>query len=109
MKSARIRPDPRPVGYALANLLGFGGVGYYWMGQKEKAWKTWAITVLAGIPTCGLTSFFAFLTAYDAYLLGQRLELGASIAVDDNALPLLDTIFRMPPRLTGGDPGPRKV
>lgn len=88
------RPDVDPFKLGLLNLLGGGGFGYWWIGQKRKAVQTWMIVVAGSACTCGTLYVFAFVAAYDGYLLGQRLERGESIDVDQNALAFLDAIFR---------------
>lgn len=88
------RPDANPFAFGLANLFGLGGAGYYWMGQRRKAWITWAIMLFGGPCTLGTLYLFAFASAYDAYLLGQRLQLGESIGDRQNGLPILDLVFR---------------
>ena len=79
---------------ALFNLLTAGGGGYWTMGQRRKAIQTWLIVLVGGFLTCGTLWVFTFVTAYDAYLLTQRVGLGERIRVDQNALPFLDRIFR---------------
>lgn len=88
------RPDADPVRFGLANLLGFGGAGYYWMGQRKKAWFTWALVLIGGPCTLGTLYIFAFAAAYDAYLLGQRLQQGEAITPMQNGLPILDRLFK---------------
>ncbi|MCB9667950.1 MAG: hypothetical protein H6736_02210 [Alphaproteobacteria bacterium] len=87
-------PEANPFHFGLANLLGFGGAGYWWMGQKRKAVIAWCIVLLGGTCTLGMLYVFAFIAAYDAYLLGQRLQLGESVGETQNGLPFLDAIFR---------------
>lgn len=86
--------EANPFALGLANLFGLGGAGYYWMGQRRKAFLAWAIVSIGGFCTCGMTFIFAFAAAYDAYLLGQRLQLGESIGETENGLPILDLLFR---------------
>ena len=86
--------DSNPLLFGGLNLIGFGGAGYYLMGQKKKAYTAWLIDALGGLCTFGLLYALVPLAAYDAYLLGQRLQLGESIDESENGLPLLDAIFR---------------
>lgn len=86
--------DPDPFRVALLNLLIAGGFGYWTLGQRRKAIQTWLIVLVGGFFTCGTLWVFPFVTAYDAYLLTQRVSLGEGIRVDQNALPFLDRIFR---------------
>ena len=88
------RPDLDPFKLGLLNLFGCGGLGYWLIGQKRKAVQTWMIVLIGSPCTCGTLYVFAFVAAYDAYLLGQRMELGESITPDQNALAFLGSIFR---------------
>jgi hypothetical protein len=57
-----------------------------------------AICLLPAILTCGILFFpfglFAWVTAYDAYLLGQKLQSGQSIGENENGLEFLNMIFK---------------
>lgn len=95
------KPDANPVMLAALNLLIAGGLGYFLMGQKKKAIITWVIVVLCftigqlcvGLgPLLGLV--FTCVAAYDAYLLGQKLQAGESIGENENALEFLNAIFK---------------
>lgn len=88
------RPDANPLWMGAANLFGLGGLGYFLLGQRKKAMITWATVVVGGFCTFGLLYLVVFVTAYDAYLLAQRLAQGESLRQTDNGLPLLDPIFR---------------
>ncbi|MCB9678574.1 MAG: hypothetical protein H6737_25960 [Alphaproteobacteria bacterium] len=87
-------PQANPMMLGGLNLIGLGGVGYFLMGQKKKAFVTWAIVVLGGMCTFGLLYLFVPLAAYDAYLLAQRLAQGETIRENENSFPFLDMIFR---------------
>jgi hypothetical protein len=87
------RPEANPFLFGLANLLGCGGAGYFWMGQRRKAYITWAVVLVGGPCTLGTLYVFAFASAYDAYLLGQRLQQGEAISPTQNGLPLFDRLF----------------
>lgn len=76
------------------NLLTAGGLGYWVMGQRRKAVQAWLFVLVGGFFTCGTLWVLPFVTAYDAYLLTQRLVFGERIRIQQNALPFLDRIFR---------------
>jgi TM2 domain-containing membrane protein YozV len=92
------KPDANPILYALLNGC---GIGYFLMGQKKKAIIT-AVIVFVALPifsiiTCSIGSIaylacFAF--AYDAYLLGQKLQSGQAIGENENGLEFLNMIFK---------------
>lgn len=88
------RPEADPFVLGLANLCLLGGGGYYWLGQRRKAWITWAVVLIGGCCTLGTTWVLVFATAYDAYLLGQRLQLGEGVEEGQTALPVLRLLFR---------------
>ena len=91
------KPDANPIVFAVCNLFLAGGLGYFLMGQKKKAYITWGIILGVSIISCGFLSFiamFAWVTAYDAYLLGQKLQSGQSIGENENGLSFLNAIFK---------------
>lgn len=88
------KPDTNPIVVAALNWFGLGGLGYFMMGQKKKAMLSWAITVIGGTITCGLLYVFAVVAAYDAYLLGQKLQSGQAIGENENGLDFLNAIFK---------------
>jgi TM2 domain-containing membrane protein YozV len=92
------KPDANPIVFAIANLFIFGGLGYFLMGQKKKAYITWGIYFGAMILTCGFLGIvsvaLAWITTYDAYLLGQKLQSGQSIGENENGLAFLNSIFK---------------
>lgn len=91
------KPDANPIVFALCNLFLCGAVGYFIMGQKKKAMITLVITLVIPVITCGIGSFlvmFGWVTAYDAYLLGQKLQSGQSIGENENGLEFLNMIFK---------------
>ena len=88
------KPDTNPIIVAAANWLGFGGLGYFLMGQQKKAIISWVIVVVVGALTCGFGWLFVWVTAYDAYLLGQKLQRGEAIGVNENGLDFLNMIFK---------------
>lgn len=91
------KPDANPIVFALLNLFLFGAVGYFLMGQQKKAIISLVICLAVPIVTCGIGSpiaLFAWVTAYDAYLLGQKLQSGQSIGLNENGLDFLNAIFK---------------
>jgi TM2 domain-containing membrane protein YozV len=88
------KPDTNPIIVAAANWLGLGGLGYLLMGQKKKAIISWVICIVGGTITCGLGYMFVWVTAYDAYLLGQKLQGGQAIGENENGLDFLNAIFK---------------
>lgn len=88
------KPETNPIIVAACNWLGLGGLGYFLMGQKKKAIISWIITIVGGTITCGLGYIWVFVAAYDAYLLGQKLQSGQAIGENENGLPFLNAIFK---------------
>lgn len=89
------KPDTNPIVVALCNFLLFGALGYYLMGQEKKAILSAVITVGISVLTCGtLVIFWAAIVTYDAYLLGQKLQSGQQIGLNENGLPFLNNIFK---------------
>ena len=88
------KPDTNPIIVALANWIGLAGLGYFLMGQQKKAIISWVIFLVGGTITCGVGYIFAFVTAYDAYLLGQKLQRGEAIGANENGLDFLNMIFK---------------
>lgn len=89
------KPETNPLIAALLNLLVCGGVGYLYMGQQKKGLISLAISIVGGTLTCGLVYLiWIVVTAYDGYLLGQRLQSGQMIGENENALPFLNNVFK---------------
>ena len=86
------KPDTNPILVAALNWIGFGGLGYFLMGQKSKAITAWIVTIVGGAITCGFGYLFCWVTAYDAYLLGQKLQNGEEIGETENALDFLKAL-----------------
>lgn len=86
------KPDTNPIVPALLNFLLFGGVGYLMMGQQKKGIISIAATLI--LYCIGIGFIIPFITAYDAYLLGQKLQSGASIGENENGLEFLNAIFK---------------
>jgi len=86
------KPDANPIIFGILNLF-WACVGYFMMGQKKKG----IISVIIFFVTVwcfGLGLIWALITAYDAYLLGQKLQSGESIGMNENGLSFLDAIFK---------------
>lgn len=88
------KPDANPILLAVLNLFLFGGVGYFLIGQKKKAIISIAIVVIGSFCLFGFGYLWAWVTAYDAYLLGQKLASGESIGENENGLEFLNAIFK---------------
>ena len=87
------KPDTNPIVPAVLNLFFAGGVGYFMMGQQKKG----IISIIATFvlfPAACLGLFIPLITAYDAYLLGQKLQSGQSIGENENGLEFLNAIFK---------------
>ena len=87
------KPDTNPIVVALLNLFLFGGVGYLMMGQQKKG----IISIVAFLVlscVCGIGMIIPWITAYDAYLLGQKLQSGQPIGENENGLAFLNSIFK---------------
>jgi len=86
------KPDTNPIIVAVLNLWILGGAGYFMMGQQKKAIISIVATVV--LAACGIGMIIPLITAYDAYLLGQKLQAGEKIGQNQNGLPFLDAIFK---------------
>jgi hypothetical protein len=87
------KPDTNPIIPAVLNLLFAGGVGYFMMGQQKKGIISIIATVLLSM-CFGIGMIIPLITAYDAYLLGQKLQSGQSIGENENGLEFLNAIFK---------------
>ena len=88
------KPDTNPIIVAAANWIGLGGLGYFLMGQQKKAIISWVIFLVIGTCTFGFGYLICWVTAYDAYLLGQKLQRGEAIGANENGLDFLNMIFK---------------
>ena len=88
------KPDANPILFAALNLFVFGAAGYFIMGQQKKAIISAVIVMVGGFFTCGLLWMAVWVFAYDAYLLGQKLQSGQSIGQNENGLDFLNMIFK---------------
>jgi len=95
------KPDANPIVLAAANFFVLGFAGYFLAGQKKKAMI--AGGVLVGLWfLSGCTFFLLFplvvvanlVFAYDAYLIGQKLQSGQSVGENENGLEFLNAIFK---------------
>lgn len=88
------KPDTNPIVIAICNLIFAGGLGYFLMGQKKKAIISWIAWVVIGTITCGFGYLIAWITAYDGYLMAQKLQSGQAIGENENGLSFLNAIFK---------------
>lgn len=86
------KPDTNPIIPAVLNWLLLGGVGYLMIGQQKKGIISIVATLL--LSCVGIGFVIPFITAYDAYLLGQKLQSGQSIGEMENGLEFLNAIFK---------------
>ncbi len=82
------KPDTNPI---LVGILGW--IGYFLMGQKKKA-MIGVVLCIIFTPCCGVGFLLYLVMAYDAYLLGQKLQSGQSIGENENGLEFLNMIFK---------------
>ncbi len=95
------KPDANPIVLAAANFFVLGAAGYFLAGQKKKAMIAAAVLVgmwCLSLCTLGLASPLVAIAncvfAYDAYLLGQKLQSGQSVGENENGLEFLNAIFK---------------
>jgi hypothetical protein len=87
------KPDANPILLAVLDVIICGlPIGHFMIGQTKKA----VILLVAGLVLniFGLGIIVACIAAYDAYLLGQKLQRGESIGMNENGLPFLNSIFK---------------
>jgi hypothetical protein len=85
------KPDANPILLAVLNAFFLGGVGYFLMGQQKKAIAAIAYTLI-GSMCFGVGFIIPWLTAYDAYLLGQKLANGETIGEGECGLGFLSAL-----------------
>lgn len=94
------KPDANPIVFLACNGFVGGGLGYFLMGQKKKAYIAWGIfalnivLIMCSFGICTPLVFVNWVFAYDAYVLGQKLQNGSSIGENENALEFLNAIFK---------------
>ena len=88
------KPDANPILLAALNIVICGlPIGYFMMGQQKKAIAAFIYSAILWIVTLGMGGWaLAFLWAYDAYLLGQKLASGESISDTENGLEFLNNL-----------------
>ncbi len=86
------KPDTNPVIVALLNFFILGGVGYILMGQQKKGIISIVATLV--LSCLGIGFIIPIITAYDAYLLGQKLQSGEAIGMNENGLDFLNAVFK---------------
>jgi hypothetical protein len=71
------QPPKDPAIILILNLLLFGCVGYFMMGQKMKGIVAVIAWVVLAIPTCGvLSGIISVVAAIDGYLQAQHHQAG---------------------------------
>ena len=89
------KPDTNPIIVAVCNAFVLSALGYFLMGQQKKAIISLIVLFVGGTLTCGLIAMvWPWITAYDAYMLGQKLQSGQSIGENENGLQFLNNIFK---------------
>lgn len=89
------KPDANPILFAVCNLFVFGALGYFLLGQQKKAIIAAVITFVTSLITCGTLWWIPmFIFAFDAYKLGEKLQSGQSIGMNENGLDFLNAIFK---------------
>ncbi|MFT6144099.1 MAG: hypothetical protein ACJAZO_002665 [Myxococcota bacterium] len=89
------KPDTNPIIPAVLNFFVAGALGYFLIGQKKKAIISLVVYAVSWICTLGVVTLpWVIITAYDGYLLGQKLQAGESIGENENGLSFLDAIFK---------------
>lgn len=86
------KPDTNPYVPAVLNLVLVGGGGYFMLGQQKKGVIAIICTVVFACMGIGL--IIPLITAYDAYLLGEKLKTGQSIGENENGLEFLNAVFK---------------
>lgn len=83
------KSDANPIVFGLTNFFLFGCVGYLLMGQHTKVLPALLYTVVFSFCLGPVPSL---IFAYDAYVLGQKLQSGESIGERENGLEFLDNL-----------------
>ncbi len=86
-------PDVNPTLPALLNLLLAGCAGYFYLGQRTKGvvfGVAWVVTFCTGVGPVVV----GLVAAYDAWLLGLKLQSGQSVGRTESGLEALDHVFR---------------
>ncbi len=87
------KPTTNPLTPALLNLFLPAGVGYLVLRQTKKGVLTLFFYLLSYCVCVG-PILIAVVTAWDAYLLGEKLRRGEAIGEMENGVRWLDTIFK---------------
>ena len=70
------QPPKDPILILVLNLIGFGCIGYFLIGQKKKAIASLVIWIL-GLASCGIVSgIVAIVAAIDGMMQAQQLQAG---------------------------------
>lgn len=88
------KPDANPILFAVLNFIICGlPIGYFMMGQQKKGIAALIYTFLLSMVTFGMLGWpLVLVWTYDAYLLGQKLASGESIADTENGLDFLSNL-----------------
>jgi hypothetical protein len=87
------KPDTNPIVVGALNLIMCGiPVGYFMIGQQKKGIMTFLATIILG--AFGIGFIIPWIAAYDAYLLGQKLQRGEAIGMNENGLSFLNAVFK---------------
>jgi hypothetical protein len=79
-----------PVGILIANLLTFGVVGYWLMGQKMKARAAFVYTMLLSLLLVGLAT--PVIAAIDGFMVATRIQNGEAVDSEYCALKFIDKL-----------------
>ena len=97
-RSAALNPEGLATHLAFEGGIGAitsapGGASVGGLGTSDAAYSIGSHS-RQGTITCGLGYLFAFVAAYDAYLLGQKLQNGEAIGENENGVEFLNAIFK---------------
>ena len=85
------KPDANPILLAVLDLLiCYLPIGHFMIGQTKKAIIFYVATLL--LSWIGIGFLIPWIAAYDAYLLGQKLQRGESIGINENGLSFLNSV-----------------
>lgn len=85
------KPNVKPWLALLLNVVGLGGLGYFYIGQTRKGIAYMLATVLLLFFCLG--AVVPLISAWDAYLLAKAMQAGVPVRDDENALEFLNNVF----------------